>query len=193
MIVKGKGNYKGSAKKNFTITAKDLKSVHMRAEDVIYTGKAGKYISKPVLMDDNSMALTSSDYGEITYSVNGKVLGKKDNPELGSVITVTVKGKGNYTGTASTTYKLCEGKKFSSARITVKAKAYTGRQVEIAKDDVTVTYNGATLTYGKDYEIVEHSYKNNIKKGTATVAIKGCGDYVGEKTVKFSIKSMETK
>ena len=36
------------------------------------------------------------------------------------------------------------------------------------------------------YEIVPGSYKNNVKKGTAGVAIRGVDNYGGTKTVKFS-------
>lgn len=38
-----------------------------------------------------------------------------------------------------------------------------------------------------DYEIV--SYSNNVKKGTATVIIKGVGNYGGTKKITFKIKS----
>lgn len=42
-----------------------------------------------------------------------------------------------------------------------------------------------TLKLGTDYEIA--AYRNNIKKGTATVIFKGIGDYAGEKKVQFKI------
>lgn len=193
VTVKGKGNYKGTVKKTFKITKKDLSTVNMRAQDIIFTGKAGKYVSKPVLTDSDNVQLSSADYGKVTYYMNGKPLGKKDKCEAGAEITVTVEGKGNYEGTASATYKLREGKKFGSAKITVETKSYTGKKIELTKDDIKVTYKNETLIYGKDYEIVENSYKNNIKKGTATVVIRGCDEYVGEKTVSFKIKSMQSR
>lgn len=193
VTVKGKGNYKGTVKKTFKITKKDLSTVNMRAQDIIFTGKAGKYVSKPVLTDSDNVQLSSADYGKVTYYMNGKPLGKKDKCEAGAEITVTVEGKGNYEGTASATYKLREGKKFGSAKITVETKSYTGKKIELTKDDIKVTYKNETLIYGKDYEIVENSYKNNIKKGTATVVIRGCGEYVGEKTVSFKIKPMQSR
>ena len=31
-------------------------------------------------------------------------------------------------------------------------------------------------------------YKNNVKAGTATVTLRGIGDYAGTKTVTFTIK-----
>ena len=82
---------------------------------------------------------------------------------------------------------------FSKSKITVNAKPYTGKEVEIGKDDIKVMYKGTELIYKKDYDIIKDSYKNNIKKGKATVTIKGCGEYVGEKTVTFTIKPMGAK
>ena len=43
------------------------------------------------------------------------------------------------------------------------------------------------LEYGKDFEIVEGSYRNNLKKGTASVTLRGLGEYGGTKTIKFKI------
>ena len=53
--------------------------------------------------------------------------------------------------------------------------------------------DGKTLKAGTDYEIVEGSYKNNLKKGTASVTIRGTGNYGGTKVVKFTIKSKTFK
>ena len=38
-----------------------------------------------------------------------------------------------------------------------------------------------------DYEIVPGSLKNNVNKGTASMVIRGKGNYGGGKTVKFTI------
>ncbi len=57
--------------------------------------------------------------------------------------------------------------------------------------DLTITYgsgkNKIMLEYGRDYELVEGSYVNNFKTGTAKVTLKGIGEYSGQKTVKFKI------
>lgn len=57
----------------------------------------------------------------------------------------------------------------------------------LKRADVKVVFSGENLEYGKDYEIIASSYRNNIKKGTAQVTIRGKGDYAGEKIVKFKI------
>lgn len=51
--------------------------------------------------------------------------------------------------------------------------------------DITVKSGLTTLVKGKDYQI---TYRNNINAGTAAVVINGCGDYIGTKTITFSIK-----
>jgi len=49
-----------------------------------------------------------------------------------------------------------------------------------------VTVGGTKLTES-EFEIV--SCTNNIKKGNATITIKGKGNYGGTKTIRFKIKS----
>ncbi|MCM1091149.1 MAG: hypothetical protein NC413_09910, partial [Muribaculum sp.] len=101
-------------------------------------------------------------------------------------VKVTVTGKGSYTGSISAAYRITQAS-FSKAKITIKPKAYTGGHVTLSEEDIRVTLGGETLTYGEDYTIVEGSYKNNVKKGSATVTIKGINNYGGSKTVKFKI------
>ncbi len=196
ITIKGKGNYKGSIQKTYTIVPKDLSlsqdPVTITAADVPYSSKAGKYMSKPVLVDVNGKKLAAgTDYEKtFTYTLeDGTVLDpKKDAPSAGTIIKVTVTGKGGYTGTAETTYRIGT-KAFKSAKIKVGAQVYTGNAITLDSTDIKVTMGKETLTYGTDYVIVEESYKNNVKKGTASVTIKGVGNYAGEKTVKFKITS----
>ncbi len=60
-------------------------------------------------------------------------------------------------------------------------RTYTGKLIQ---PSVTVKYNGTILRKGKDYEL---SYKNNKSVGTATIVIKGKGNYIGTKKIKFYI------
>ncbi len=78
-------------------------------------------------------------------------------------------------------------KKFTSCSFTsIADQYYTGQPIT---PTVTVknTSTGKVLTLGTDYSV---SYINNVNIGTATVSIKGMGQYVGEsKTLKFNIVS----
>lgn len=191
---KKEGCYTGSTTVPFAITTKDIKSADLdiRVPDVPYTGKAGKYQSKPVITDcDGSTLKAGTDYTIESYTANGSVLDKKSNPENGTTITVSIRGTGSYTGTATMQYKL-RGISLGAAKIKLAGKSYTGNEVLLEENDIlsAAIKSGKAnelLVLGEDYEIA--AYKNNIKKGTASVTFRGLGDYAGEKTVKFKIYS----
>ncbi len=189
LVVKGKGIYKGTVAKRFMIAPKEISKTSMRAPDVVYTArtKAGKYISRPILTDTNGNVLGSSDYMNVVYECGNQILDKHSRPEEGSVIKVTVTGKGNYTGTASAEYMLKDASAMIKTKVSVSSKTYTGGEVTLKPGDLKVIMHRRNLVYGKDYEIVASSYKNNHKKGTAQVTLRGKGDFAGEKTIKFQI------
>lgn len=196
IIVKGKGNFKGTFSIPFAITASSLETegkVTMTAADTVYLNKPGKYMVKPVLTDENGKRLTAgSDYEKtFAYALVGvggseKPLTAADVVSEGGVVKVTATGKGCYTGQLSATYRITK-LSFSNAKITVTLQAYKGTPVTLSEKDVTVTVGGAPLAYDKGYTIVPGSYRNNTKKGTATVTIKGVGDYGGTRNVSFKI------
>ena len=192
--IKGKGSYKGQLSIPFQILDKDLtsKDLTIRVPNVAYTAKANRYQSNPVLTDsDGGVLVKNKDYVIEAYHIGNTILDNKSHPEEGSEITVTIKGKGSYTGTVQETYTV-KGINFSQAVIKVGTKPYTGYPVTIKASDITkaVIKSGkiqTPLKLGTDYEIV--AYSNNLKKGTASVTFKGIGNYAGEKTVKFKIQS----
>ena len=117
--------------------------------------------------------------------------------EVGTRITVSLEGKGAYTGTLSAEYRIVE-KAFKGLKVSAIQKNYNGEAITLTADDFKnedgssriAIKDGSSLVdlvYGKDFEIVAGSYKNNIKRGTASVTIKGCGEYGGVTTIKFKI------
>ena len=196
MIIKGKGNYTGQLKLPFNITTKALTSTNLtiRVPNVPYIGKRNKYQSKPIITDnDGGLLILNKDYTIEAYHMGNMLLDKTSNPQEGALITVTIKGKGNYTGIVEAVYEL-RGSRFSQAVIQIAPKSYTGNPVELNVSDIILATiktgkHKTLLQYGIDYEIVD--YKNNIKKGTATVVFKGKGAYAGEKTVRFKITAAE--
>jgi hypothetical protein len=64
----------------------------------------------------------------------------------------------------------------------ISTQYYTGKAI---KPEPQIKYDGQNLVKGTDYTL---SYKNNVKPGTASVMIKGKGNYTGSKTIKFKIK-----
>jgi len=100
-----------------------------------------------------------------------------------------------YVGSYAETYARKEGFRFSpidgpvslaKAKLTVKAQVYTGKA---KKPAVKVVLKGKTLKKGTDYTV---SYKNNKAIGTATVTVKGMGNYTGtaKKTFKINPKAV---
>lgn len=192
ITIKGLGNYAGSLTMPFQITAKELTSpdLAIRVPNVAYSGKPNQYQSNSVLTDsDGGILVKNKDYTIEGYCVGTKKLDKGSNPMEGTAITVTLKGTGGYTGTVKATYTL-KGTSLSKAVIKIAPQAYTGNHVMIKASDITsaTIKDGKakkTLKLGTDFEIA--AYRNNIKKGTATVIFKGIGDYAGEKKVQFKI------
>ena len=104
----------------------------------------------------------------------------------GTIIRVTVTGKGYYTPTTiSTTFRYITGD-IGKATVSVKAQTYDGRKVEPTKNDITVKI-GKTVLAKTDYEIA--GYMNNAAAGTGKVTIRGIGNYGGTKTVNFKINA----
>ena len=65
---------------------------------------------------------------------------------------------------------------------------YTDEDIELTKEDLTVTLNNQPVT---EYSIVP--YPNNPKKGKAKFLLVGEGAYGGQKTVTITIKSQSMK
>ena len=76
----------------------------------------------------------------------------------------------------------------SSATISpIADQPYTGSMIT---PNITVTYNGQTLTLGKDYVV---NYANNINTGNATVTVTGIGNYTGTKQINFQIVKADSE
>ena len=77
----------------------------------------------------------------------------------------------------------------------ISDQTYTGSMVRLGNRDLDgILYTGSKsapvyLAYGKDFAV--SGYKNNIKKGTAKVMLKGIGAYAGTKTLTFKIKEKQ--
>lgn len=219
VIVKGKGDYAGTfgGKKTFTITAKDIAEVSVTAPDIVASPKPGKHRSVPVLTDTDGKKLQAGkDYDKnyvYTYKnvttvknsgVNivrssGETVNAGDIIPANTVlyITVAAKSNSNYSGTTRPAEYRVTTASIKNAKVTVKNPkmnnrnvfVYTGKEIRLDKNCLTVKVGKNTLTPDQ-YEILDDSYKNNIKKGTASVQIRGTGEYYGGiKTIRFQIGS----
>ncbi len=186
--IKGKGNFKGTRTGSFTIVQKPLDDICVIVPDMVYSNKAGNCISKPILTDtDGKKLATGKDYIVGSYTLeDGTTLTPLSIVGVNEKVRVEITGIGAYTGTVKAVYKITL-QDFSKAKVSILNQAYTGKEITLGKNDISVRIGNAGLVYGTDYEIVEDSYVNNVKKGTAIVMIAGKGNYGGTKTVKFKI------
>ncbi len=197
VIVTGKGNFKGTASRNFDIVPKNLGEVKVTVRDVVYNPKKNNFKSTPVLTDTDGKKLTAGkDYKKTFtyYHADGTPASPEDSFYAGMVIRVRIEAAENsgYTGAVTAEYKIAR-KSISSAKITFKQKSfeYTGSAVEPQPDDIIVKVNGQVLTGGKegdknaDYIIT--GYEKNTDKGKARITIKGVNNYAGTKSGRFTI------
>lgn len=149
----------------------DLSKCKVTVKDQAYTGKA---LKPAVVVEYGKVKLKQGTDYTVSY---------KNNVKPGKA-TVTVKGKGNYTGSAKVTFAI--RMPLSKCKVTVKSQTYTGKALKPA---VTVKFGKTKLKVGTDYSV---TYKNNKKIGLATAIVKGKGKYSGAKKVAFKINPKGT-
>ncbi|MBQ6478071.1 MAG: S8 family serine peptidase [Erysipelotrichaceae bacterium] len=185
-LITYKGNYSGTAEAKFEISAAPLSGTTLKVADKAYTTKKNGWKSAVTIVDVNGKKLTAVDYDKNVkyyYVSTGEEVGANDIPAADTVIRVVAEGKGNYYGTAEAEYRIVKGD-VSKASVKILKQFYTGKPVEVSKDDITVKV-GKDILNASDYQII--SYENNVNKGTAKLTIKGVGNYGGTKTVSFKI------
>lgn len=191
--ITGKGNFTGTLVLPFNIERRKFddstSSMIIEVYDVPYIGKPGKYISKPVIYDEDGKKLVeNTDYCVEYYLENGTLLNKENTVEVGSVVKARITGKGNYYGTVDRTYRVTK-ENFATAKVTIKPQIFTGDELKVLPKDIIVTVGTKRLSYGVDYEIIENSYNNNVYKGKGSVILVGKGMFGGIKQVNFTISS----
>ena len=173
---------KGSKHRECTVCKKVLETAEIPALSRISISKASVTLSTSTYAY-NGKAKTPS----VTVKVGGKTLKSgtdytvsySNNTKVGTA-KVTIKGKGNYTGSVSKTYSIKNN--FKKATVSgISTKAFTGKNIT---QSITVKYNGKTLKNGTDYTV---SYSSNKNIGTATVKVTGKGSYTGTVTKTFKI------
>lgn len=171
VTIRGIGDYTGVLTKTFIIHPGSIAGVTLSgfASQYVYTGKAIQPSVKAVL---NGVSLKKGTDYTVSY---------KNNKKRGTA-TITVTGIGNYTGTAQAFFSISR-RTVKNASVSGVKKAYvkTGKEI---KPKVKVKVKGVTLKKKRDYKV---TYKKNKKRGTATITIKGKGNYTGTKKVKFKI------
>lgn len=184
VTVTGKGNYTGSASKNFTI---NKASRYVTFTPYQFTRTFGD--------PDFTIVPTTSGGGILSYSSNdisiatvNSSTGKVHIVGVGKVrITARLSGSSNYKA-ASDWYEVTVVAKEVAATMIgeIAEQTYTGSPLTPA---VVVTDGDATLTEETDYTV---EYTNNTETGEATVTITGKGNYTGTASTTFTIVADKT-
>lgn len=169
--VTGKGNYFGSVTKTFEITAVDIASIdNVTIASQVFTASQ---IAPAVKLVFGEYNLTENDF-DIEY-------GENLNVGTGSV---TIKGKGNFTGTAKVEFDIVA--KDISEGITALIPGTTpGAQPE----GVVLNYGEVVLENGVDYDVVYSDYDT---EGEGTATFTGKGNYTGTLKQSFTVSEPKT-
>ena len=95
--------------------------------------------------------------------------------------TVTITGKGNYTGSAKKTFTIKPASLKTDMISAIPDQTWTGQPIA---PSVTVSHGKTRLIQDKDYTL---SYSGNREPGTASLSITGKGNYTGSAVRKFEI------
>ena len=174
MTITGKGNYTGATTASYTITPKTVNKemILLSSENLIYTGS----IIKPTVTvkDGSKTLIENTDY----------TLTNEGGKEVGTY-SLTITGKGNYTGTASRTFNIITKGASVFSVSDIASVIYNGSEQE---PEITVMDNSTTpatvLTEGTHYTV---AYSNNKNVGSASVIVTGIGSYAGTVSKNFTI------
>ena len=189
VILKMKGNYQ----KNQTIYFKIQPVSIAEGGDCVVEQLSAEYKAnkkqdpKPVVSWKGKNLKNKKDY---TFAVTDypQTNTKEECKEAG-IYTVTLTGKGNFTGERIVNYVIADSLTAMSKVKVDKIKPVAWEEsfeTEGAKPRVTVTFNKEPLTENTDYTV---EYKENKAVGTALAVItaKEGSNYVGSKVVSFKI------
>ena len=173
VTITGKGTYTGTISKTFTISTANINDTEtgISATSYTYSGNACK---PNIAVKSGSKTLANGTDYTVEY---------KNNVNVGTA-TVTITGKGNYSGNLEKTFTISPAS-ISSATATLPTTSfsYTGYT---KRPTVTVKIGTKTLTNGTDYTV---TYSNNVKAGTAIAKITGKGNYTGTISKNYTINT----
>lgn len=204
ITIKGKGNYyKDSAVISVNVSKQDIRNLLPVVDDFAYSARTNAYQKNTVtIYDKNGKALTpGTDYRIFA----GDWEAESDTPAVGSIVTVFVEGEGFYDGRMQLSFNVVDPeKKINSSKV-----FFRDDDIEIPQSRFAIRYAGMPVCPDKDIIILKNTvregrnlittdvdpanykiigYVNNGKPGTATVILKGRGEYAGIKNVTYKIK-----
>lgn len=166
-------NCSGTKTLSYTIVARSLEAENGFSYEYndswVYTGSE---IKPDVTIKYNGVEIPNTNY-TVSYTNNTKVgIGK-----------ITITGNGNFTNTITKVFTIA-GKAMRDCDITLSQDSYVYNGTA-HKPEVTVKDGTKELVEGLDYTL---TYENNVDAGTATVTVKGEGNYGEYMPKKYTIQ-----
>lgn len=225
MTIKGKGNYAGTINLKYNIKPSSINVGRIDVADIVYSNKAGTCKPKYTVYDKDGVKLVAGkDYDklyELCYAEDTfikRIIDKRlkltqdavayenepvdvnnDIIPSGTIIRLTVYGKGDYQGdsidepdklSAEFRYVDVDLSKSNVTVLVPQSFVGTGIEVKPQKKDIKVTVKNKGTTVilkNSEYDII--NYSNNLNKGNGKLTIKGLGIYGGTKTVTYKINT----
>lgn len=162
-------SYTGEITLEFTIKPGDVEDVAWTVEALTYNGKT-------------QFPAVSGKLGEYDLQSPADYLGSGAAQKNAGDYTLTVEGKGNFTGTKTLDWSI-QPADINDAEATGLRVEYNGRQQ--GDDQVVLSYGGATLEKNVDYWFYQGSSGNKV--GSYKQVIRGMGNFTGSKEVTVEI------
>ncbi len=206
MKITFKGNFKGNLTVDYTINPQSIANTNVSVSDIVYDSHEyawkqnttpvkinGQKITPIVVTDSNGKVLAvGKDYEtNVEYFRTADCsenIGNVKTLPAGTTVYVRINGINKYTDSVVSSYRVVSAN-IATAKIDVASKTYTGKPITLTENEITLKMGETTLIPNTDYVIVKETYKDNINKGTASVTVKGIGNYGGTTQVTFKIKS----
>ena len=199
VIIKGKGNFKGKDATTFFKIVKanmGTEGISVVAGDVLYKDKAGNWKTKVTAVDKDGKKLAAgTDYDkDILFKLKPEgdiTIGEDVKLDPGTTVYVIVKAKegSDYSGSVTGSYRIVNND-IGKLSASIEPKEFTGEEIKLKKSDITWKQGGKTVVLSEeDFDIIESTYRNNIKKGKATVVVRGKGEWGCTQTISFKIGS----
>lgn len=186
IIITGKGSYGGTLTKKFTIAPEPLDESN---DDFDITAAGAAYTGEPVT---TTITVRAKDGTVLEEGTDYQLGGYSDNVNAGTGY-VAIRGMNNYTGGRQVPFTIVAPDVSEDFRIAeIPEQTYTGKAIE-PQVSVSLAMGDQEIPLAPGAYEVE--YENNVNAGTATVIVKGAGNFGGEKRVNFTIapKSIGTE
>lgn len=145
-------------------------------EEGVQSSTQGYVVSNRSTYNQGTVINVVDDQGNVLFT---EELAERVNYLMYSSPEMTTSGSYSFTPQMST-----DRIAISNCQITLSQDSYTYNGMA-KRPDVTVTYQGKTLTKNVDYTV---AYSNNTEAGTAKVTITGRGNYTGTADKEFTIE-----